>query len=140
MSEGPRRILAIDFGDRRTGLAATDYTGAIILPLDPIVGLDDAGCAREIAALCDDRDTEVVVVGLPLDKRGEIGPRAKRTQKFVEALKKATDRPIEFVDETSTTDEAHARLKEFGLKASKRKKAADSVAAMIILERFRYSV
>lgn len=132
------RILAVDFGDRRTGLAATDWTGTIVVPLEALVGLDDVRCAKEVDAMARDREAEFVVVGLPLDKRGEIGPRAKRTMQFVDRLK-GLGGPYEVAteDETASTDEAHQRLKEFGLKASRRKKVADSVAAMVILERFR---
>ncbi len=132
-----KRILAVDFGDRRTGLAGTDYTGSIIVPLDALKGMKDADCAAEIAALAKDRESEVIVIGLPLDKRGQAGPRAKRTLEFVKLVEARTECPVVTVDETSTTDEAHERLKQFGLKASQRKKVADSVAAMIILERYR---
>ena len=132
-----RRILAVDFGDRRTGLAASDYTGTIIVPLEPIVGLTERDCAQEIASIAADRDSEVIVIGMPLDRRGLIGPRAERTQRFVALVRAAAkDREVATVDETSTTDEAHQRLKEGGLKAARRKKLADSVAAIVILERY----
>ncbi|MCA8941747.1 MAG: Holliday junction resolvase RuvX [Planctomycetes bacterium] len=133
----PKRILAVDFGDRRTGLAATDYTGSIIVPLDTLRNLADDACARAIAELAAERESEVIVVGLPLDTRGERGPRAERTLAFAQLVEKQTSCPVVTVDETSTTDEAHDRLKQFGLRASQRKKVADSVAAMIILERYR---
>lgn len=134
---GETRILAVDFGDRRTGLAATDYTGSIIVPLDTLRNLGDAACADEVAALAVERESEVIVIGLPLDRRGEHGPRAKRTLEFVKLVEARAKCPVTTVDETSTTDEAHERLKQFGLRAAKRKKVADSVAAMIILERYR---
>ena len=133
----PRRILAIDFGDRRTGLAATDWTGTIVVPLAPIVADDDATVARQIAALVRERDTELVVVGLPLSRDGTEGPRAQRTQSFVAVLSKQIGIPIETIDESLSTDEAHQRLKALGLKAAQRKKLADSVAALVILERYR---
>ena len=136
-SDAPRRILAVDFGDRRTGLAASDYTGTIEVPLPPLVGLDDPDCAAEIRRIARERDTEVIVVGLPLAATGEPTKRSRRTEAFVAVLQKDAPCEIATVDESLTTDEAHARLKAFGLKAARRKKLADSVAAMIILERFR---
>jgi putative Holliday junction resolvase len=129
--------LAVDFGDRRTGLAATDWTGTIVLPLDALVGLGDDELAHELAAIAKDRESEVIVIGLPLNTRGEEGQRAQRTRGFARLVEAAAVCPVELVDESATTDEAHARLKQFGLKAAQRKKAADSVAAMIILERYR---
>lgn len=131
----PTRILAVDFGDRRTGLASTDPTGTIASPLEALVGLNDRDCAQAIAEVAAQRNTELVVVGLPLAARGEVGHRAKRTLQFVETLRKAVACPVETTDESFTTDEAHRRLA--GMKAARRKKVADSVAAVVILERFR---
>jgi putative Holliday junction resolvase len=132
-----RRILAVDFGDRRTGLAATDFTGTIVVPLPMLRGLDDAQCAAQIAELASDRGSEVVVVGVPLDANGEVGARAKRTLGFVATLQKVARVPVETVDESHSTDEAHDLLKAAGLRASQRRPLADSVAARVILERFR---
>ncbi len=132
-----QRVLAVDFGDRRTGLAATDYTGTIIVPLDAVTGLDDCGCAKAIVAVAIERDTEAIVVGLPLNRHGESTARTERTREFIAVLEGAATCPVFTTDESHTTDEAHERLKQMGLKAAKRKRLADSVAAMIILERFR---
>ena len=137
MSERPRRILAVDFGDRRTGLAATDPTGTIVSPLEVLNGLDDRACAQAIAEIATERNTQVIVVGLPLAASGEVGHRGRRTLTFVRQLKKLASCPVDTVDETHTTDVAHQRLKQAGLKAARRKRLADSVAAMVILERYR---
>ncbi|MEM7201257.1 MAG: Holliday junction resolvase RuvX [Planctomycetota bacterium] len=131
------RVLAVDFGDRRTGLAGTDPTGTIISPLEPLVGLDQGECANAVAQLARERRSEVVVVGLPLAAQGEVGHRAQRTLGFVEVLRSVSPCPVETFDERNTTDEAHARLKRGGLKAAQRRRLADSVAALVILERFR---
>lgn len=136
----PRRLLAVDFGDRRTGLAATDWTGSISVPLPRLEGLDDAACAARIAGIAAERESETIVVGIPLRGDGGEGERAKRTRAFIAVLRRATTLPIEMIDESHSTDEAHARLKEFGLRAAQRKQAADSVAALVILERFRAQI
>lgn len=135
-SEPAKRILAVDFGDRRTGLAATDFTGSIAIPLSALVGLKDADCAHAIAELADERSTQVIVVGLPLDTAGQVGQRAQRTLKFVELLKANASQPVTTCDERNTTDEAHALLRDGGIRAAQRKKLADSVAALVILKRF----
>lgn len=137
MSERRLRILAIDFGDRRTGLAATDGSGTIVLPLTALHGLDDQACAAAIRAVAIDRQSDVVVVGLPLNNRGKVGPRAQRTLQFVEILRKAVACEVATIDETYSTDEAHERLKQGGLTAARRRALADSVAAMVICERYR---
>lgn len=76
----------------------------------------------------------MIVVGLPLAAQGEVGARARRTLEFVAVLRQAVSCPVDTVDETYTTDEAHRRLQ--GMKAARRKKRADSVAAVVILERY----
>lgn len=134
---GPRRILAVDFGDTRTGLAATDFTGSIETPLPALVGLDDTACIAELCALARERESELVVVGMPYNSDGSVGPRAQRTQAFVAQLQKTCPCPVRTVDERNTTDEAHELLRQGGLKAAQRKKLADSVAALVILRRAR---
>lgn len=132
-----QRILAVDFGDARTGLAATDWTGTIAVPLGRIDARDDAAVVAAIRALVQERQTQVVVLGMPLAADGTSGSRAQRTAAFRAQLQAALACPVVAVDESHSTDEAHARLKAGGLKAKKRKDLADSVAALVILERYR---
>lgn len=141
MSLTPRsRILAVDFGDARTGLAGTDWTGAIVVPLPRIDSRDQDEVIRQVVELCAERDAQAVVVGMPLTLDGTAGDRAKRTQEFVGKLQTATSLPVATIDESHTTDEAHERLKMGGMKAKKRKEFADSVAALVILERYRHQL
>ncbi len=137
MSGRVQRILAVDFGDARTGLAATDWTGTIAVPLGRIDARDDAAVVAAIAEIVRERDTQAVVLGMPLTLDGTAGQRALRTTAFRERLQLALKVPVVAVDESHSTDEAHERLKQGGLKASRRKELADSVAALVILERYR---
>lgn len=132
-----RRILAVDFGDARTGLAATDWTGTIAVPLPRLESRDEAAVIAAIAALVQERQTERVVVGMPLARDGAGGARAARTAAFRARLQAALAIPVDEIDESHSTDEAHERLKAGGLKAKRRKDLADSVAALVILERYR---
>jgi putative Holliday junction resolvase len=132
-----QRILAVDFGDARTGLAATDWTGTIVVPLGRIDARDDAAVVAAILALVRERETQLVVLGMPLSLDGGAGARAQRTAAFRERLQAALPCPVAVVDESHSTDEAHDRLKAGGMKAKRRKDLADSVAAMVILERYR---
>jgi len=135
-NESVRRILAVDFGEARTGLAATDFTGTIAVPLQRIDARDEAAVIAAIAAIAAERDTQVVVVGMPLGIDGTTNARAQQTAAFRERLAAALKCPVHTIDESSSTDEAHERLKSGGLKASRRKDLADSVAALVILERY----
>lgn len=136
--EKPRRILAVDYGDRRTGLAATDWTGTICVPLPRIDGDRAEAVAAAIAAVVAERQTEVVVVGMPLHHDGSAGERAARTGAFAKVLARLiAPVAVATIDESHSTDEAHERLKGTGMKAARRKQFADSIAALVILERYR---
>lgn len=135
-----RRILAVDFGDARTGLAATDWTGTIAIPLGRVEARDEAAVIAAIVAIVRERETEVIAVGMPLAMDNTVGQRAQRTAVFLRHLQAAVSCPVVAVDESHSTDEAHERLKAGGLKAKRRKDLADSVAALVILERYRHEL
>jgi putative holliday junction resolvase len=98
------KVLALDFGRARTGVAVSDPTGTVARPLCVVErAADEAGLAR-LAALIAEEEAEQVVVGLPLTLRGERGEQAHETEAFVEALAAVTDVPIVTFDERFTTD------------------------------------
>jgi len=133
-----KRILAVDYGERRTGLAATDWTGTICVPLPRIDQADPQKLCAELAALVRERETQRVVLGMPLLHDGSAGQRAQRTAQFQSMLEAAVAPvPVSVVDESHSTDEAHDRMKGLGMKAARRKDFADSIAALVILERWR---
>jgi putative Holliday junction resolvase len=136
----PVRLLAVDYGDARTGLAATDFTGTIVVPLPPVHERDRSVVAAAVAAVARDRASQAIVVGMPLDLEGRAGKRARATLGFVQALAPLAPCPVHTIDESGTTGEAHDLLRDAGLKAARRKRLADSVAAMVILERFRHEL
>lgn len=133
----PKRVLAVDYGGTRTGLAATDWTGTITVPLGKVSGLDDAALVKHLVELVRERETQLVVVGMPLLVDGSAGERAKRTEQFRRQLATALPCPVAAVDESHSTDEAHELLKQGGMKAARRKELADSIAALVILQRWR---
>jgi putative Holliday junction resolvase len=102
------KVLALDYGAARTGVAVSDPTGTIARPIGVVeraAGKD--GIAR-ILELAESEEVEVIVVGLPLTLRGERGSQAAETERFVEALRAATDLPVESFDERFTTRLAQA--------------------------------
>ncbi len=97
------KILALDYGSARTGVAVSDPTGTIARPLCTIDGAaSDEGLAR-LRGLVRDEEAERIVVGLPLTLRGEVGAQAEETNRFVEQLRGAVDVPVETFDERFTS-------------------------------------
>jgi putative Holliday junction resolvase len=102
------KVLALDYGSARTGVAVSDPTGTVARPLEVVEqAASDAGIAR-LLELARDEDVEHIVVGLPITLRGEHGAQAEETDRFVELLRAATDLPIESFDERFTTKLADA--------------------------------
>jgi putative Holliday junction resolvase len=98
------KVLALDYGRARTGVAVSDPTGQVARPLCVIEqAATQAGISR-VAELVRDEDVERVVVGLPLTLKGERGEQARETERFVEELRTAIQVPIESFDERFTTD------------------------------------
>ena len=97
------KVLAVDFGSARTGVAVSDPTGTLARPLCVVDrAATGAGLAR-LAAVVSAEDAERVVVGMPLTLRGERGEQARATERFVEALRAVVDVPVGTFDERFTT-------------------------------------
>jgi putative Holliday junction resolvase len=119
------KVLALDYGSARTGVAVSDPTGTLARPVEVVRrAAADAGLAR-ILELAAAENVELIVVGLPVTLRGEHGSQAEETEAFVERLREATDLPVESFDERFTT--ALAR------QAGETQAAEDAVAAAHLL-------
>ena len=102
------KVLALDYGPARTGVAVSDPTGSLARPLCVVErAASDAGLAR-LGELVRAEAAERVVVGLPLTLRGERGEQARETERFAEALRGSVGVPVELFDERFTTDLAEA--------------------------------
>jgi len=97
------KVLALDYGLARTGVAVSDATGTIARPLAVVEGAATAAGLRRLARIVSDEEVERVVVGLPLTLRGEPGLQVEETARFVESLRGAVDVPVESFDERFTT-------------------------------------
>ena len=97
------RILALDYGAARTGVAVSDPTGTLARPVGVVAraGRDDG--LRRVAELVTEHEAELVLVGLPLTLKGERGEQARETERFVEALRRVLSVPVETFDERFTT-------------------------------------
>jgi len=129
-----KRILALDVGSKRIGVAYSDPFGISATPLPPIE--NDKDVFNKIKEIIKQYDIKTVVVGLPLTLKGEEGEQAKLTRKFVQKMKQEIpDIQVKFVDERFTTSLAEKHLRET-TKKSKRKKMIDSVSAVYILKTY----
>jgi putative Holliday junction resolvase len=102
------KVVALDFGSARTGVAVSDPTGTIARPLGVVERAATEDGLAQVARIVRDEGAERVVVGLPLTLRGEHGAQARETNVFVEALRAALDVPVESYDERFTTGLAAA--------------------------------
>ena len=98
------KVLALDYGRARTGVAVSDPTGTIARPLCVVEGAGSENGLERLAALIGEQEAERVVVGLPLTLRGGRGEQARETELFVEALAEVTAVPVVTFDERFTTD------------------------------------
>jgi putative holliday junction resolvase len=125
------RILGIDHGDVRIGLAISDETGAVARPLQIVVHVSREKDAETVARIVRDTDSTLIVVGLPTDSEGEIGPRARKVQRWADAVGQAAAVPIEFWDETFSSQAVEASRRK-----RKRDEPIDAHAAAVILQSY----
>jgi putative holliday junction resolvase len=102
------KVLALDYGSARTGVAVSDPSGTLARPVGVVRRVRTDAGMRELLALIEAEEPEQVVVGLPLTLRGARGDQARETERFVAALRAAVDVPVETYDERFTTSLAAA--------------------------------
>ena len=130
------RILGLDVGDRRIGVALSDSLGLTAQRLTVVDRRGPSGDVEAVRALVERHAVDTVVVGLPLTMRGEQGPQAKKVVEFSEALRRRIHVPIELIDERLTTVQGTRALQETGASRRTRKGIIDQVAAQLILQQF----
>jgi putative Holliday junction resolvase len=128
------RILALDYGSARIGLALSDPTGTLARPLPFLPAKADRKLAKEIAALAAKENVERILLGLPRHMNGELGEAAAKVQAFAAILGQATAIKIELVDERLTTVQASRQLHEAGHDSRKQRGKIDSEAAAVLLQ------
>ena len=131
------RIMALDVGDVRIGIAVSDLMGIIANPLETYTrkGVLTAD-AEYVAKLAKEKEVSLIVSGLPLGLKGQENEQTAKTREFVDKLKEICDVPIEYLDERFTTLSAEWVLIEGNVRRENRKKVIDKVAATIILQNY----
>ena len=130
------KIMAVDFGDSRTGLAVCDKSEFLASPAGVIEEKNFDRCIEKVAAAAKEHGAEEVVVGHPKNMNGTIGERAQKCELFAEKLSELVEVPVKLWDERSTTVSAHYYLNQTNTRGKKRKAVVDAVAATIILESY----
>lgn len=128
------KVLAIDYGDARTGVAISDAMGWLTGHTEVIASRNPEKTAQTLAELIRKHGVERVVMGYPKNMDGSEGPRAELYRAFAARLEAACGLPVVLWDERRTTIEAHQILSESNYHGKKRKNTVDAVAASLILE------
>lgn len=130
------RILAIDHGEKRIGLAISDPTGTIANPFTVIKHVGRAIDAAQVATLAADQGAAMIVIGQSFDEDGQPNLAGRRAARFAEALREQTDLPVELWDESFSTQKARAARMQMGVSRKKRSGHLDEIAATIILQSY----
>lgn len=129
------RAIGVDLGSKRIGIAVSDRSGTIASPL---IVLQRSGSTKvdhqRIAALVAEEEAEMVVVGMPFNMNGSVGPAARAAIAEAKALSSVVGVPVETCDERRTTVTADAALIERKMRAPERRKVIDKVAAAVMLQ------
>lgn len=129
------RVLGIDYGRRRIGLALSDEAGVLASPLPTYVrGQSEARDIAALASLIDKHGVTAIVVGLPLNMDGSHGEMAREAEAFADRIRQETALPVGLFDERLTTTEAERVLLEADLPRRRRRELRDSLSAVLILQ------
>lgn len=129
-----KRIMGVDYGDARTGIAISDLMCSIVGSTMVVPSRNREKAIADIVKLCTDNLVGQIVVGLPKNMDGTEGVRAELCREFAGLLEEATGLPVTMWDERRTTVEAHNILSQHNYHGKKRKNTVDAVAASLILE------
>src|SRR5438067_9901035 len=130
------RILAIDHGTKRMGIALSDELGMIAQPLKFIEAESFAKFLDRVKEILREKQVELILVGMPRNMDGSYGPAALKVQEFVAVLKDALTIPLKTLDERLTTVQAQKFLIQGNVRRNKRKEKVDKTAAAILLQSY----
>jgi len=130
------RILGLDYGEKRIGVAVSDELGLTAQGLETVLRKNTAHDMERIGKIARELGAEKIVVGYPLRLNGEEGIQCEKVKRFAARLETALSIPVEFQDETLTTKEAESILIQANVRREKRKLLVDKLAASIILQSY----
>ena len=130
------RILAVDHGEKRIGLAISDPSGTIANPLTVIKHISRAVDAGQVAALAAENEAGLIVIGQSFDEDGQPNLAGRRAARFADALREQTDLPVELWDESFSTQIARGARIQMGVPRKGRAGHLDEIAATVILQSY----
>ena len=130
------RVLALDHGTKRIGLAISDPTGTIGQPLGYWPAAPFSAFLERLKSLIREKSVALVLVGMPRNMDGSFGPAARKVDEFISVLSSAVAVPIQSWDERLTSVQANRLLIEGGVRRDKRKRKVDSLAAAVLLQSY----
>ncbi|MCF8563298.1 Holliday junction resolvase RuvX [Alicyclobacillus tolerans] len=130
------RILGVDYGAARIGLALSDPTGLFASGLCVLKRITDDQAAAEIARIAKEKQADEIVIGLPLHMNGSFGEKAQHCQDFAQIVQSQTDAKVVLQDERLTTVAAQRTLLEADVSRKRRREVVDSVAATLMLQTY----
>ncbi len=130
------RLMGLDVGDVRIGVAVSDPTGVVVEPRDAVKAGTRAGAIEQIAQLVESEEIGQVVVGMPVSLDGGVGRQGEKTKVFVELLEERISIPVRTWDESYSSLAADGIMRESGSRKGRRTERRDSVAAAVILEEY----
>ncbi|MFC1489781.1 Holliday junction resolvase RuvX [Candidatus Latescibacterota bacterium] len=134
------RILAVDYGERRTGVAVSDELGITAQGLDTIEVDDESEILNRVASLAEEKNAERVVLGLPLNMDGSESEKSEKVRAFGAKLEEITKNPVVFWDERMTSMQAKRVMQELEIKTYKNKPLVDKISATLILQEYMKTV
>ncbi len=129
-----KKILGVDYGDVRTGLALSDRLGFLAVGAGCIKCEGFKKAVAAVASVAAEKGAELIIVGNPINMNGTEGPRSEKCRAFAKALEEESSIPVELYDERLSTAAAHKFLSETNVRGKKRKSAVDELSATIILQ------
>jgi len=130
------RILALDVGSRRIGLAVSDPLGITAQGIETLHRKNKRADFEQLAKIIEERDVREIVVGHPLHMSGDASPQSLRVAEFAEALRRRFDLPVHLWDERLTSTQANRLLRETEMSIRRRAQVVDRLAAVLILQSF----
>ena len=131
------RVLGVDYGEKRIGLAVSDDGEVVALPLEVVDrGGEIVGDSRQIARIAKSEDCGRIVVGMPMNLKGERGPAAQQAERFVKTLRNQTPLPVVVWDERLSTAQANRSLLAADVSRAGRRGNVDKIAAALILQNY----
>jgi putative Holliday junction resolvase len=136
VTSSPGRILALDLGTRRIGVALSDPTRTFASPLLTLPHRTLSRDIEQVASLCRTHAASAVIVGWPRNMSGTTGPAARRAEEFAQALRRAVPVSVDLWDERLSTAAADRALREGNVRHKKRRAVRDQIAATVILQTY----